>query len=508
MQTSKVNAKSCGAVAEQVRNEVLHSAWYEYSSKLGSYSKNNQSTATECGKSMHRKDKKKPSRSSFSNPFTSSPTGKNRRFTMHRDWDLKLEGSNLQESIVLREDSFFAEWNSEHGQSVSMPRFDSKCFNLGSETSSDINKSEVQHLLEEISVVQPSGYSSASSDIEILSDNEHWQNSQRVQHRIHGSDFSGKSSALSKQWTNSSSALDVEVIDVDDVEEYYPSRQMNQQYELSATIHDDGDSTSEFVCTPRQKFRDDALMPSHFAETEKGFSSNSIDCYDVSPDSVLEYEELFQDAGSTEHKEFDFQEQLHYFSNEPFEYNSEGRSVMVSSDEDSDDGFRSDNHIQDEEMMRICGTRESRDFSYVVDVLSELGPGLLSMDALDPHVFDALERKYGKQTSWTTSDRRLLFDRTNSSFTNLLGSCMGPNMRSSSVAKRFLSSHTLDDVVEELWTSLINEERRLSRESTDNVIRKEQEWLGLGEETDLIVKEIVEALTDELVSEMIGMETR
>lgn len=253
MKNPKADAKSSGAVAEQVVVEVQHSAWYEYSSKSGSYSKNNQNSATECGKSMHAEDKKKPSRSSFANPFTSSPTGKSRRFTMHRDWDLKLEGSNLQESIVLREDSFFAEWDSERGQSIFMPRVDSECINLGSETSSDIYKLEVQHLLEETSEVQPSGYSSASSGIEILSGNEDWQSSQHEQHRIHGSDFSRKSSALSKQWINSSSALDVEVIDVDDIEEDCLSRQINQQYEFSAPIHDDGDSTSDHFCTPRQK---------------------------------------------------------------------------------------------------------------------------------------------------------------------------------------------------------------------------------------------------------------
>lgn len=239
---------------------------------------------------------------------------------------------------------------------------------------------------------------------------------------------------------------------------------------------------------------------------EKECLSSSIECYDVSPDSVLEYKELFQDAGSTELKGLDLQEQLHYFSNEPFESNSEGLGMMVSCDGDSDDGFLNDKHIGDEEMMSICGTRESRDFSYVVNVLSLSDPGLLSMDALDPHVFDVLETKYGKQTSWTASDRKLLFDRINSSFTKTFGSCMGPNMWSSSVAKRFLSSHNLEDI--ELWTSLINEERRLSTESTDHVIRKEQEWLALGEETDLIVKEIEEALIDELVSETIGMQTR
>ncbi|KAL9259371.1 hypothetical protein AKJ16_DCAP03868 [Drosera capensis] len=217
--------------------------------------------------------------------------------------------------IVLREDSFFAEWDSQRGQSIFMPRVDSECINLGSETSRDIYKLEVQHLLEEISVVQPSGYSSASSDIDILSENEDWQSSQHVQHRIHGSDFSRKSSALSKQWINSSSALDVEVIDVDDIEEHCSSH---------------------------------------------------------------------------------LQEQLHYFSNEPFESNSEGLGTMVSCDGDSDDGFLNDKHIGDEEMMSICGTRESRDFSYVVDVVSQSGPGLLSMDALYPHVFDVLERKYGK----------------------------------------------------------------------------------------------------------------
>ncbi|GAB2276669.1 hypothetical protein Dimus_011385 [Dionaea muscipula] len=255
---------SRGEIAKRVSSEVKKSAWYQYSSLSGSHSNHNDTIAKERGKSMlpspcwpaNKEDKKQSSPSSTSDPLTLSPRGKSRRFTLHRDWCLKPGESNLFEIISLREDNIYAEWGLERRKSESLLRLDSQDTKPGSEISSiigDLNILGAENLSEGTSIVQPSGYASACSDIEVLSDHENQTVFAEIC-GVHDSDLPGKDSSISKQLMDifAASGNDVEDCNVAENEDLGLSleRQMTQQSELSSHIHKDGDSTFDDLNAP------------------------------------------------------------------------------------------------------------------------------------------------------------------------------------------------------------------------------------------------------------------
>ncbi|KAL0400029.1 UNVERIFIED_CONTAM: hypothetical protein Sradi_2346200 [Sesamum radiatum] len=136
-----------------------------------------------------------------------------------------------------------------------------------------------------------------------------------------------------------------------------------------------------------------------------------------SPNSVLEpfnaqYSSAFQCLDG-----IDLQLQLEALNFETEEIYS-GESVMAVSDDDVSEERFGDVFHNGRTVKRWLGDDESRNFSYLVDVLDEAGfCGMKSLDLeawhslecpISPLVFEALEKKYGKQTSWQKTERRLL----------------------------------------------------------------------------------------------------
>lgn len=115
---------------------------------------------------------------------------------------------------------------------------------------------------------------------------------------------------------------------------------------------------------------------------------------------------------------------------------------------------------------------------------------------ISPSVFEVLEKKYGKQTSWQTSERRLLFDHINSWLLESFNPIMNFLSGTTFIHRSACESFRLDEVVDELWTKLVSQEKEKSKElSLDK-------WLELEEGIDIICRELEASLFDELVMEL------
>ncbi|XP_057792700.1 uncharacterized protein LOC131009405 [Salvia miltiorrhiza] len=223
-----------------------------------------------------------------------------------------------------------------------------------------------------------------------------------------------------------------------------------------------------------------------------------------SPDSVLE---SFGIKSSLEW--FDgtgLQLQLESLNFDSGETYSEGSVMVVSGDEDAEEEFGVPHH-DSRKVKRWLRDGESRNFSYTVDVLDEAGfCGMNSyMDLkmwyslecpISPLVFETLEKKYGKQTSWQKSERQLLFDRINSALLEIF------QAGTTSIQRRLRASFRLDEVVDEIWTTLVSQEKEKTKELSEKALVK---WLEFEEGIDIICKELEASLFDELAMEFASL---
>ncbi|XP_019245544.1 PREDICTED: uncharacterized protein LOC109225363 isoform X2 [Nicotiana attenuata] len=204
--------------------------------------------------------------------------------------------------------------------------------------------------------------------------------------------------------------------------------------------------------------------------------------------------------------------QLQFLETNSEETYSEGSEMGVSNDEHSEIG--SLDLLQDSEnVLPDFKVAESRDFSYLVDVLDEanlhgmnLGLRFETWHSLDcpvnPSVFDLLEKKYGKQTSWLKSERKLLFDRINSGLSEILHSFLDIYIREKSIKRRCCSALRRIDVEEELWRMLVSQENEVHKDLSGKAIGNETKWLQVEEELGSICREIEKYLFDELAAEL------
>lgn len=196
------------------------------------------------------------------------------------------------------------------------------------------------------------------------------------------------------------------------------------------------------------------------------------------------------------------------------ETHSEGSVMVVSGDEDTEEEFGGICR-DSRKVKRWLGDGESRTFSYsyMVNVLDEAGfCGMNSyMDLkmwysleypVSPLLFEKLEKKYGKQTSWQKSERQLLFDRINSGLLEIFNPIINFHADTSSTRRRFCASFRLDEVVDELWTKLVSQEEEVSKELSKKAVDK---WLELEEGTDIICRELEALLFDELAMEFASL---
>lgn len=186
--------------------------------------------------------------------------------------------------------------------------------------------------------------------------------------------------------------------------------------------------------------------------------------------------------------------------------------MVVSGDEDSEEQFGDLSH-DGRKVKSWLGDDESRNFSYLVDVLDEAGlcgtnsfmdlKTWYSLECpISPLVFEALEKKYGKQTSWQKSERQLLFDRINQGLVGIFDPVINLHAGATSIRRRFCASFRRDEVEDELWMMLINHKKEKSKDLSEKALG---EWLELEEGISMICRELETSLFDELVMELASL---
>lgn len=190
---------------------------------------------------------------------------------------------------------------------------------------------------------------------------------------------------------------------------------------------------------------------------------------------------------------------------------SEGSVMVVSGDEDSAEGF---NDICCDKRKIHKWSDESRDFSYLVDVLDEAGlcsvksfMDLKYCDAIECPisymVFESLEKKYRKQTSLPKSERRLLFDRINAGLMDIINPATNTNGCETSTRRCFGEAWKRENIEDALWKMLLHEEKEKNRDLSMKALGREGKWMELEEESSIICRELESLLFEELVMEFI-----
>ncbi|CAN0836982.1 hypothetical protein LINGRAHAP2_LOCUS1665 [Linum grandiflorum] len=233
------------------------------------------------------------------------------------------------------------------------------------------------------------------------------------------------------------------------------------------------------------------------------------DAYQSSPISVLDASYRKENSSCSDSWEGDdaylrgcLNSRLELLKSEISDVYSEDFDTMVSSEGDAREECVGGDIEAD--AMKLFRAEESRDFSYLVDVLNEarvLNMGLNTWHSeISLSVFDALEKKYGDQTYWKRTERRLLFDRINSGLLEILQSSITQHLRSNTVARRFILGHGQEDIEEEVWMILATQEKGVEKDY-EKVMGKDDKWLDLADHIQDISREIANSLFDELVED-------
>ncbi|XP_059646982.1 uncharacterized protein LOC132293489 [Cornus florida] len=185
--------------------------------------------------------------------------------------------------------------------------------------------------------------------------------------------------------------------------------------------------------------------------------------------------------------------------------------MFMSSNEDLGEGFIA---VSEDKEMYI---EESWEASYLVDVLIDSGFNETDADTfmatwhspdwpLGPGIFDNLEKKYcDDETTWSKSDRRLLFDRINSALLEISQLIMDPHPWVKPVKLRVGSKWQTDRIKNELQKLLECQEKSADEDMWEKVLEGESQWLYLGDEIDATGKEIERLVLDDLIAEVLTM---
>ncbi|CAI8592154.1 unnamed protein product [Vicia faba] len=169
------------------------------------------------------------------------------------------------------------------------------------------------------------------------------------------------------------------------------------------------------------------------------------------------------------------------------EADDEELDLNVSSDEDC--GIEPIGKFEKKrDIVGLSRTEESRDFSYVVEVLTEA------------------EKKFGEQQLWKRSERRLLFDRINLGLSDILHPYLYVPMWETPVSRRLNTELRQDMIEDKMWGLLVSQEKKAGKESIDDMLGGEIRWIELVEDIEGFVREVVNVLIEELVDDIVRLE--
>lgn len=156
--------------------------------------------------------------------------------------------------------------------------------------------------------------------------------------------------------------------------------------------------------------------------------------------------------------------------------------LVISSDEDSD-GECNSKLNSSEPMLEAFKSDEDREHHYLHDVVSNS-----NAHPPDNELFEKLEEKYSKLSSWSRSERKLLFDVINSSMFDPL------SMK--------LNKPCPENIVEEIWQFLLKQRMEVSGKIVAKV-DLDPGWFVSGENLDVIARELEKMLVNDLIEELI-----
>lgn len=165
--------------------------------------------------------------------------------------------------------------------------------------------------------------------------------------------------------------------------------------------------------------------------------------------------------------------------------------------------------------MTPFGAKESRDFSYMVDVLDESAfqDGDVEIRFEKWHsseciasysIFETLEKKYGKQELWQKSERKLLFDRINSGMIEILRPRIDIRVSPNLLQRKMRNMSRRDVIEEELSMFLLNQEKGVNDGVSEKAVGREP-WFDPVDEIDSLITELEIFLFDKLTAELVNV---
>ncbi|KAJ4979739.1 hypothetical protein NE237_010519 [Protea cynaroides] len=263
---------------------------------------------------------------------------------------------------------------------------------------------------------------------------------------------------------------------------------------------------------------EEGLFSANCSLNERESSGSSEDVDQPSPISVLEppfVEETSSGSECLERVSADLnglRVQLQRLKSETSDRYADVIGMNVSSDDDT--GEESVGYLEGKgKHLSILRTGENRDFSYVVDVFVESGFDGVDQEMVlaawhslecpvDLGVFEKLEKKYGEQLTWPRSERRLLFDRINYGLMEIFRPCTDQHPWVKPATRR-ISTRCNEYLVVELWKLVVDQGQEGNKDASEKVLEKELRWLELGDDIDVLGKEIEKLLLDEMIEEVV-----
>ncbi|KAJ0764302.1 hypothetical protein HanPI659440_Chr08g0290561 [Helianthus annuus] len=247
---------------------------------------------------------------------------------------------------------------------------------------------------------------------------------------------------------------------------------------------------------------EEGFTPLSCIDVNDELTRSTGEAYQASPNSVLEPD----NSSSSENGESVCADlnglwmKLQILKSESEENESNNSESVVLSNENATE--RSVSVGQNTKPVRCLGPKESQHFSYLVNVLNEIGFHGDNMELdfekcmTSPIIFKKLEKKYENQKSWSKADRRLLFDRINIGLTEVVWS--------KSLRRKMSNVLQRDVVEEELWNMLLSQESEVNVDLTKSSVWEEP-WLDSRDEVDSIVVEIEAFLFNEFATELVAV---
>lgn len=258
---------------------------------------------------------------------------------------------------------------------------------------------------------------------------------------------------------------------------------------------------------------EDGSVSSNCVQVDEGHSDSKVRAYQRSPSSVLETPFREDNSSTPEYCETAKTDlhglwmQLQLLKSESEEVDFDPEMVTSSDDEMS---YTS----QTIKSMIPFGGKESRDFSYLVDILDESGfqdgdveirfDSWHSSECMaGPSVFETLEKKYGKQELWHKAERKLLFDRINNGMMEIVRPRLDLRVCSKPLRRKMMNIVRRDVIEDELSVLLLSQENGVNDGVSEKAVGRET-WFDPVDEVDSLVREIEIFLFDELVAELVS----